>query len=188
MSKTTRVQNSFDGDRYWNGVFTGVFLGCFIISVTILLVVRVQGFKIAINPQKIAQLVQVKVQDEAKRDIPQILEQLKKELPLEITDNLQGLEDFTIGIGKSQVSLPVEVIEAIKGEFNRVIEEAIINTFNNYDTSEYEERIGKNAYEMVEMLLQRDIIGKTYIIKTNDWFSVPVKIVGTSRGQMSVGI
>jgi hypothetical protein len=188
MSKAAQTKASFEKDRYWSGVFTGVFLGCFIVSVTILLVVRVQGLKVAINPQKIAQLVQMKVQSEAKRDIPQILEQLKKELPLEITENLQGLEDFKIGIGKNQVSLPEELIIAIRDEFNRVIEEAIINTFNNYNTAEYEERIGRNAYEMVENLLQRDIIGKTYIIKTNDWLSVPVKIVGTSRYQISVGI
>lgn len=188
MSKTAQAKTSFDKDRYWSGVFTGVFLGCFIISLTILLVVRVQGLKIAINPQKIAQLVQVKVQSEAKRDIPKILEQLKKELPVEITENLEGLDDLKIGIGKSQVSLPVELTTAIRGEFNRVIEEAIINTFNSYNTSEYEERIGRNAYEMVETLLQQDIIGKTYLIKTNDWFTVPVKIVGTSRYQVSVGI
>ena len=187
MSKT-RTKTSIDKDRYWSGVFTGVFLGCFIISLSILMVIRMQGLKVAINPQQIARLVQAKVQAEAKRDIPQILEQLKKELPVEVSENLQGLEDFTIGIGKSQVNLPPEVIGAIKGEFNRVIEEAIINTINNYNTAEYEERLGRNAYEMVEALLQQDIIGKTYLIKTNDWLTVPVKIVGTSRQQLSVGI
>lgn len=188
MSKAAQTKASIDKDRYWNGVFTGVFLGCFIISVSILLVIRFQGLKVAINPQKIAQIVQEKVQSEAKRDIPRILEQLKNELPAEISENLQGLEDFKIGIGKSQVSLSDEFVIAIRNEFNRVIEEAIINTFNNYDTSEYEERIGRNAYEMIEALLQQDIIGKTYLIKTNDWLSVPVKIVGTSRHQVSVGI
>lgn len=188
MSKTTQTKNSSDKDRYWNGVFTGVFLGCFIISVTILVVVRVQGLKVAINPHTIAQLVQEKIQSEVKREIPKVLEQLEKELPLEITENLEGLEGLTIGIGKSQVGLPVELVTAIKGEFNRVIEEAIINTFNNYNTLEYEERIGKNAYEMIETMLQQDIIGKTYLIKTNEWFSVPIKIVGSSRHQVSVGI
>ncbi len=188
MSKATQAKTSLDKDRYWSGVFTGVFLGCFVISVTILLVVRLQGLKVAINPQKIAQLMQAKIQSEVKREIPKVLEQLEKELPVEITENLESLEDLTIGIGKSQVSLPVELVTAIRGEFNRVIEEAIINTFNNYNTSEYEERIGKNAYEMIETMLQQDIIGKTYLIKTNDWFSVPIKIVGTSRHQVSVGI
>jgi len=188
MSKTTHTKASLDKDRYWNGVFTGVFLGCFIISVVILLVIRVQGLKVAINPQKIAQLVQEKVQSEAKRDIPRILEKLKNELPVEIGKNLQGIDDLKIWIGKSQVSLSDEFAIAIKAEFNRVIEEAIINTFNSYDTTEYEERIGRNAYEMTETFLQQDIIGKTYLIKTNDWLSVPVKIVGTSRYQVSVGI
>lgn len=107
---------------------------------------------------------------------------------MEIGKNLQGIDDLKIWIGKSQVSLSDEFAIAIKAEFNRVIEEAIINTFNSYDTTEYEERIGRNAYEMTETFLQQDIIGKTYLIKTNDWLSVPVKIVGTSRYQVSVGI
>ncbi|NLW45842.1 MAG: hypothetical protein GXY86_00660 [Firmicutes bacterium] len=188
MSKGAQAKTSFDKDRYWSGVFTGVFLGCFIIFVTIFLVVRVQGLKVAINPQKIAQLMQAKIQSEVKREIPKVLEQLEKELPQEITDNLGGLDDLTIGFGKSQVSLPVEMIDAVRGEFNRVIEAAIINTFNNYNTTDYEERIGKNAYDMIESMLRQDIIGKTYLIKTNEWFAVPVKIVGTSKYQVSVGI
>lgn len=188
MSKAAQAKTPIDKDRYWSGVFTGVFLGCFIISVTIFMVVRVQGLKVAINPQKIAQLMQVKIQSEVKREIPRVLEELEKDLPREITDNLEGLDDLTIGFGKSQVSLPTEMVDAIKGEFNRVIEVAIINTFNNYNTAEYEERIGKNAYEMIETMLRQDIIGKTYLIKTNEWFSVPIKIVGTSKHQVSVGI
>jgi len=70
MSKGAQAKTSFDKDRYWSGVFTGVFLGCFIIFVTIFLVVRVQGLKVAINPQKIAQLMQAKIQSEVKREIP----------------------------------------------------------------------------------------------------------------------
>ena len=175
-------------DRYWNGVFTGVFIGCFFVSILLIIFIRFQGLRIAINPGKLAKLVQEKVQHEAERDIPQILQELKRELPAEVSSHLEGLDDLSIGFGKSQVKLPTEVISGIKLEFNRVIETAIINTLNDYDTSKYEGRIGSNAYSLIEKLLRQDIIGKTYLIETSKWFAVPIKIVGTNNHSLRVGI
>lgn len=176
----------FDKDHYWNGVFSGVFLGCFFTALLILITIRVQGLKVAINPNQLAKMVQIKVQEEAKNDIPLLLEGIKKELPGEINQHMMGLDDLTIGFGKSQVKLPEDVLVSIKGEFNRIIEEGIINTLNHYDTTQYQTRVGKNAYELVSDMLNQEIIGRTYLIKTTEWFSVPVKIVATSDNQLKI--
>lgn len=176
----------FDKDRYWSGVFCGVFLGCFFTALLILVTIRVQGLKVAINPNQLAQMVQIKVQEEAKNDIPLLLQGFKSELPGEINQHLNGLDDLTIGFGKSQVKLPEDVLFSIKGEFNRIIEEGIINTLNHYDTSQYQKRVGKNAYDLVSNMLNQEIIGRTYLIKTTEWFSVPVKIVATRDNQLKI--
>lgn len=176
----------FDKDHYWNGVFCGVFLGCFFTALLILITIRVQGLKVAINPNQLAKMVQIKVQEEAKNDIPLLLEGFKKELPMEISQHMMGLDDLTIGFGKSQVKLPEDVLYSIKSEFNRIIEEGIINTLNHYDTTQYQTRVGKNAYDLVSDMLNQEIIGRTYLIKTTEWFSVPVKIVATNDNQLKI--
>ncbi|MGE5581559.1 MAG: hypothetical protein ACM3X9_03390 [Bacillota bacterium] len=188
MAGTSKAKTKFDADRYWSGVFTGVFLGCFFICVLAFIFIRYQGLKIAINPEQVARLVQAKMQTEVKRDIPQILEEIKKKLPQEIAGNFGELESLTIGFGNSQVKLPAELITGIKGEFNRIIEGAIINTINNYDTLGYEEKIGQNVHEMIKSFFEQEIVGKTYLLKTSRWFSVPVKIVGGTGNQLQVGI
>ncbi len=186
MAKTTNKR--FDKNHYWSGVFCGVFLGCFFTSLLILVIIRVQGLKVGVNPDQLARMVQVKVQNEAKNDIPILLEGFKHELPAEINKHMVGLSDLTIGFGKSQVKLPEDMLVSIKDEFNRIIEEGIINTLNNYDTSQYQERVGKNAYDLVSNLLRQEIIGRTYLLKTNQWFSVPLKIVSTSEDQFRLGL
>ena len=184
----SRNQPFFDKDRYWNGVFTGVFIGSFFLSLLLLIFIRVQGFKLAINPEQLARLVQAKVESQARQDIPQLFQGFKQELPGEVDKHLGGLDDLTIGFGQSQVKLPDEVLATIKFEFNRIIEESIANTLNDYDTSKYQERIGKSAYELVNQMLMRELIGKTYLIKTSQWFSVPVKIVISNSDQLQIGI
>ncbi len=191
MSKVSPTKKVMDKDRYWNGVFTGVFIGCFFLCISILLIIRFQGLRVAVNPEQLAILVKTKVQTEAKKDIPRILEDIKKELPNEVYNHLEGLkglDDLTIGFGQSQVKLPDEVIVGIKKEFNRIIEEAIINTLNNYNTIPYEERIGNDAYDMVKSIINQELIGKTYIIKTSQWLSVPIKIVNSNNSQFKIGI
>jgi hypothetical protein len=87
MTEEIETKKLSDTDRYWSGVFTGVFIGCFFISMLILFVVRFQGLRIAINPDKLASLVQDKIQAEARRSMPQVLEGIKQELPKEINSN-----------------------------------------------------------------------------------------------------
>jgi hypothetical protein len=175
-------------DHYWNGVFTGVFLGCFILSVSIWMFIRVQGLKVVINPESLAKMVQEKVRLEAQTEFPQLLEGFKQELPREVDKHLSELNELKIGFGNSEVKLPDEVLGTIKLEFNRIIETAIINSLNDYDTGKYEERIAKDAYDLVEHILRQDIIGKTYLFKPSDWFTVPVKIVGSSKHNLKMKI
>ncbi len=186
MAKSTK--KGFDKDRYWSGVFCGVFLGCFFSVLLFLVTLRLQGVKVGINSDQLAKMVQIKVQTAAKNDIPMLLEGVKQNLPGEIDKHLDGLEDLTIGFGQSQVKLPEPMLLSIKTEFNRIIEEGIINTLNNYDTTRYQERVGKSAYNLVSDLLNREIIGKTYLIKTSRWFSVPLKIVSSTNDQFKIGL
>ncbi len=190
MSETQELElkKVFDKDRYWNGVFTGVFIGCFLISILLLFYVRVRGLTVAIDPERIAGLAQLKIQAEAKRSIPQVLQGIKQELPGKISSNLTELDNLQISIGKTQVKLPNEAVNAIRSEFNRIMEEAIINTLNDYNTTQYEAKIGQNAYEMVRNTLRQEVIGKTYIVKTSQWFTLPVKIVGTSKNSIPTKI
>lgn len=188
MAKSTKAKTIIDRDRYWNGVFTGVFIGCFFISVAILAVLRVQGLKVAINPNSLARLVQLKVQTELRSDLPKLVEGIKHELPAKISNHLTGIENLTINIGKSQVKLPEEVQNAIKDEFNQIIEEAVFNTVNDYSSLQYEQQIGENTYQVVKKILIQDLIGKTYVIKPTQWFSVPIRIVGSSNDRWRIGI
>lgn len=188
MPKTAKAKPGMAKDRYWSGIFTGVFLGCFILSLAIMGMVRLQGVKVAINPETMSKLVQEKVRIEARKSIPQLLEGVKAELPNEVHKHLSDLDGLKIGFGQSEVKLPNEILETMKMEFKRIIETAIINTLNNYDTREYEEQMAQGAYEMVDLILRRDIIGKTYLIKSMDWLTVPIKIVGSTAQSLKIEI
>jgi hypothetical protein len=147
-----------------------------------------QGLKVVINPEALAKTVQERVRAEARTEFPQLLEGFKQELPKEVDKHLNELSELKIGFGKTEVKLPDEVLGTIKLEFNRIIESAIINSLNDYDTGKYEERIAQDAYNLVEHILKQDIIGKTYLFKSSDWFTVPVKIVGSSKHNLKMKI
>lgn len=187
MTKTVKAKQAVN-DRFWNGVFTGVFLGCFILSISIWMFIRVQGLKVVINPVTVATMVKERVRTEAKAEFPRLLEGFKQQLPQEVDKHLDELNELKIGFGQSEVKLPDEVLGTIKLEFNRIIESAIINSLNGYDTGKYEERIAQDAYDLVEHILQQDIIGKTYLFKPTDLFTVPVKIVGSSKRNIKMKI
>ena len=188
MPKSRQASKRLEKDRYWSGIFTGIFIGCFFVSALFIAVIRFQGLQVTVNPEKLASLIQAKVKLEVKKDLPQVLESFKKELPQEIGNHLDGLEDLKIGFGNSQVKLPQEVIIAIRTELNRIIETAIMNTLNDYNISKYEDKISENVHDLILSLVKQDIIGKTYLIQTTKWFVVPIKIVGTSNHQWQIGI
>ncbi len=168
-------------EPYWNGVFCGVFLGCFFMSIALFLLIQYQGLQFAISSEQLAQMVRTQIQNQAKQDIPEFLEKIKTELPNELPNHLEELDNLTIGIGNNQVKLPPELLSALKGEFTRVFEAALINTLNNYNLMASEELVGKNTYELIRKAVKREIIGKTYHINYSKWFSVPVKIVESSH-------
>lgn len=185
MGKAVQAKSNLK-ERYWNGVFTGVFLGCFVLSVAILVTVRLQGLQVAINPELLAKMVEDRVRTELRRELPQLIEGFKREIPEEVDNHLDHLNHLKIRFGQSEVKLPDEVLAAIKLEFNRIIESAVRNTLNDYDTSKYEDRLAKDAYEMVHQIIRRDIIGKTYLIKSAEWLTIPVRIVGTSKESLKI--
>jgi hypothetical protein len=180
MVKSSSQKVRINKDPYWKGVLSGVFLSCFFISIAISLFIKYQGLQFAINPKQLAKLVQAEVQIEAGKDIPQILERIKRDLPNELPNHLNQLEELTIGLGNSQIRLPPELLAAIESEFNRIFETAIINTVNSYNTLAYEELIGEKVYKTVERTIRQELIGKTYFIRYSQWFSVPVKIVASN--------
>jgi len=185
MGKAVQAKSNLK-ERYWNGVFTGVFLGCFVLSVAILVTVRLQGLQVAINPELLAKMVEDRVRTELRRELPQLIEGFKREIPEEVDNHLDHLNHLKIRFGQSEVKLPDEVLAAIKLEFNRIIESAVRNTLNDYDTSKYEDRLAKDAYEIVHQIIRRDIIGKTYLIKSAEWLTIPVRIVGTSKESLKI--
>lgn len=185
MGKTVQTKPNIK-ERYWSGVFTGVFLGCFILSVAILVTIRVQGLQVAINPDLLAKMVEERVRMEARQELPQLIEGFKTDIPAEVDAHLDDLNNLKIGFGQSEVKLPDEMLTVIKLEFTRIIESAVRNTLNDYDTSKYEERLAKDAYDMVHQMIRRDIIGKTYLIKSAEWFTIPVRIVGTSKPSLKI--
>ncbi|HOP75702.1 MAG TPA: hypothetical protein PLC07_11750 [Bacillota bacterium] len=185
MGKAVQAKSNLK-ERYWNGVFTGVFLGCFVLSVAILVTVRLQGLQVAINPELLAKMVEDRVRTELRRELPQLIEGFKREIPEEVDNHLDHLNHLKIRFGQSEVKLPDEVLAAIKLEFNRIIESAVRNTLNDYDTSKHEDRLAKDAYEMVHQIIRRDIIGKTYLIKSAEWLTIPVRIVGTSKESLKI--
>lgn len=185
MGKAVQAKSNLK-ERYWNGVFTGVFWGCFVLSVAILVTVRLQGLQVAINPELLAKMVEDRVRTELRRELPQLIEGFKREIPEEVDNHLDHLNHLKIRFGQSEVKLPDEVLAAIKLEFNRIIESAVRNTLNDYDTSKYEDRLAKDAYEIVHQIIRRDIIGKTYLIKSAEWLTIPVRIVGTSKESLKI--
>ena len=188
MAGQSPNKRTFARNIYWNGVFTGVFMGIFLISAIIMTFIRVQGLRVAINPGQLASLIQQRVQLQAGLDMPQMIEGLKQELPGRIAGNLDSLADLTISFGKSEVKVPPEVLESIRMEFGRILEEGILNTLNDYDIKKYQDRLGKNAYESVMKMLKQEIIGKTFLVKTSRWFTVPVRIVGATNNSLRIGI
>jgi hypothetical protein len=177
MAKPSSSKMRFHKDRYWNGVLSGFFLGCVFISAALLSFIQYQGLRFVINPEQLSSLVQAKVQLEARQNIPQILEKIKEDLPAELPNHLDEIDELTIGIGNSQVKLPPDFQAALKTELSRIFEAALINTLSNYDTQAFEKLIGDDAYKMVQKTIRQELIGKTYRIKYSGLFSVPVKFV-----------
>lgn len=175
VSKTVRK------DPYWSGVFCGAFWGCFFMSIALFLFLQYQGLQFAVSPEQLALMVKAQIQNQAKQEIPKMLERIKQELPTELPNHLEELDNLTIGIGASQVKLPPELLTTIKYEFTRVFEAALMNTLNNYDLMASEKSVEKNTYDLIRNAVRREIIGKTYRINYSKWFTVPVKIVESTH-------
>lgn len=174
MAKTER-------DRFWAGVFCGAFCGCFFVTMLLVYLFQVRGFNIAINPNEFAKIAQDKVQDAAAQNLPLLLDDLKADLPGEIDRQLDGLANLNFPLGDSQIQLPPEMSRNLRKELNSLLQVAVNNALNRYDGAEYERSLGRHAYQLVYDLLNREVIGKTYLFRTNQWFRIPVKIVGSSN-------
>lgn len=179
MSKISRTKIKVV-DHCWTGILIGLFSGCFLTTVLTMFFLCFHGLKVSINSEQIADLVRTRVQDEAEVGISQIMEGFKKELPLEIIKNLDD-QPLSLGVGNNQLPLPIEVTNSIKEDLSRIVEDGVYNVINGYNTSRYEARIGQEAYQLVENALKQRIIGRKYLVRITDWFSMPVKIINASQ-------
>lgn len=188
MPKSTSGKGHPEKDRYWRGLLTGVFIGCFFVAFIIVYLVRIQGLQVTIDPKELASIAQNKVQAAASQDFPALMEEVKNDLPGEISRHMGDLSEISIGLGANKFQLPPEIRVALKKELDSIIEVAINNTINRYDTATYQKKIGSHTYALVYSMLHQDIIGKTFLLRTSSWLSFPVKIVGSSRAANHLSI
>ncbi|HOJ77150.1 MAG TPA: hypothetical protein PLZ08_03860 [Bacillota bacterium] len=186
--KLSSKDGKYFGERFWKGLIFGLLLGAFGVILIMYVLIRFQGFTIAVNPEMLANIVAEKVRNEIKSDIPQLVEEVKKELPQEIGKHLEDFDSLKISFGNSSVQLPIEISKALKTELNSIIETAVISTLNDYDFSDYEVKIAKDTFNIVDNLLRKDIIGKTYRIRPAKWLEFPVKIVESSKYHFQMGL
>lgn len=188
MPKVATGKGRPETDRYWRGLMTGVFYGCFFVTLIVFYLVRIHGLQVAIDPKALASIAQDRVQAAASQDFPAFFDEVKNDLPDEISRHMDNLGDISLGFGSNRVQLPPEVISSLKKELNSILEVAVNNTLNRYNTAKYQKRLASHTYALVYSMLNRDIIGKTFFVKTSTWLRFPIKIVGSSRAQNPLSI
>ncbi len=163
-------------DRFWLGLYLGVFCTLLLTTALVYTFLSAGGFRIALDPNQPAFLVRDQIKAEAFSILSLCLEKLKVELPVAIRRTFQDPEWRFIITEEGAVSLPLEISEAAKDQLLKLAEQTVVGFLKEIDLTPYVEELGQTALFEVREAFHREVMGKTYHYQINPFLAVPITV------------
>lgn len=162
---------------FWQGLYLGVFTTLVLATAFVYLTLSTQGFRITLDPDRPAFMVRNQIKTEAFSVLSLLLEKIKVELPVAIEQAFLDPEWRFIAYEEGGVSLPREISEVTKDQFQKLTEKAVLLFLQGVELTPYIEELGQAALVEVKEAFKREIAGKTYHYQVNPMLSVPVTVL-----------
>lgn len=177
MKKTYGERPEEGKNRFWVGLYLGVFCTLFLTTALVFTFLSTKGFRITLNPNQPALLVRDQIKREAFSTLSLCLEKVKVELPVALRQAFQDPAWRFIPAEEGAVSLPLEISEAAKDQLQKLAEQTVLGFFKGIDLTPYVEELGQAALYEVKEAFHREVAGKTYQYKINPFLAVPVTVL-----------
>jgi hypothetical protein len=177
MLKSTGMKSS-GGSRFWLGVFTGVFVAFFFLTLISYYFIQINGVNIAIDQEVLAGLVRDRVKGELAKELPNVLMKVKEEVPKAIAANMDEFDQVSIQIGNGIFPLPPEATKVFKEEFQIMAQTAVNKTVDDMSLEPYVNEISQASYGFVKKTLQDEVVGKTFTFQAYRWLTLPITVQG----------
>lgn len=174
------MRNKGKRNYHVKSLMTGFAAGMFFVLLIcgmVLGTISQRGVVVYINSEEVARAVQQQVTQFTLDNIPVYMDQAKKDIPQIVEEQVKG--QFTSGtmeIAGFSFSLPEEFILNLEGMLKDNIKTGIYSIIDGMDNEELSRDLGENAYVIVKKALEEEYRGKSFTVKPLDWFSILVTL------------
>lgn len=171
------IQTALDERKsFFLGLLTGTLITFFLFTLGAYLVIT-QGVKIQFNAEELARTVSEQVEAQAKLELPQFISQAKDKLPKEMAR--QATEEFArtnIQLFNVTIKLPESALEGIRKQLEITFGNSLNTTLKDINTEILAQKVGRTSYNLTKQTLKKQFNGKTFMVKTWGWISIPVTV------------
>lgn len=163
--------------NFWCGIGIGILV-CMIFDIIGIYMLLEKGITICIDTSEVAMTVQKEVEKNLRTELPDIVEETKKDIPIIVKKELKGkLGDTKIEVGKIKLTLPKSFSEHLESELQSFTIRTLNNMIDHMDTGQLAQEISRQSYRMVKETLRRELNGKTFIIAPSKWIRMPITVI-----------
>jgi len=136
-----------------------------------------RGITVEFNAEELAKTVSQQVETQAKVQLPQFINQAKSELPKAMAE--QATLEFSrtnIQFFNVSIKLPETALHAIRTQLEINFRNSLDTTFNGANIEHMAQQVGRTSYALTKESLEKQFNGKTFLVKTYKWVTVPVTV------------
>ncbi len=165
---------------HMKSLITGFAVGAFLVLLlcgAVLGYISQKGVIVYINSEEVARTVQYQVTQHTVDNIPTFMDQAKKDVPQIVEEQIKGqFNSGKLEIAGLSFSLPKEFILSLEGMLKENIENGIYSIIDGMDNEELSRELGDNAYFIVKKALEEEYRGKSFTVKPLEWLSILVTL------------
>lgn len=161
---------------FFLGLFSGFLVSLFIFSLGAYTLIM-RGVTVEFNAEELARTISQQVRAQARVQLPQFINQAKSELPKIMAE--QATEEFSrtnIQFFNVNIKLPEVALVEIKRQLEINFKDSLDSSLNNINIENMAQEVGSTSYKLTKESLEKQFNGKTFMVKTHKWVSIPVTV------------
>ncbi len=163
--------------NFWYGIGIGILV-CVIFNIIGIYMLLEKGITICVDTTEVAMTVRKEVEKNLRTELPDIVQDTKKQIPIIVNKELKGkLGDTKLEVGKIKLTLPKSFSERLERELQNYTIRTLDKMIDNMDTGQLAQEISRESYRMVKETLRRELNGKTFMIALSKWIRMPITVI-----------
>jgi hypothetical protein len=137
-----------------------------------------RGVQVEVETARVAAQVRTAVSGAARQELPGAIAGIRQDLPRRVgEETARRLAETRLEVAGLKVPVPPAATQQVQVRMEEAVRLGIDLAVKDADLDAMADRIGQQAYTLVNDRMKQALDGQTYVVKPWPWLSLPVHVV-----------